>query len=352
MLTIERATAVGVFSEPALAEQAMAQLRNAGFTDEQIGFISRDPHIAPSDSVEDASNAPSTATGAVSGGVIGGVIGAVTSLLIPGFGPAIAGGILAATLGGVALGALAGGFVGSLTHLGVPEYEARFYEGQLNEGRTVVTVNAPGRYDDAVRILHQAGAYDANVSANAPAIDNNRAGSTYTNSTADTVPPAVYPAGLAGVNGPAGTVNPGLPVAAAFPAATPASTDPLAGNNATANNETVGSSYGSAEMFSTKKSPEELKEQERRLENEQGGASSVEDEDTVYMSAPGRNPGAAAAYGTDTTTPEYNGAVPAPAPVRSAYAGTDTTTPGTAGANDSSYHRADEQASDTDESHS
>lgn len=355
MSTIERATAVGVFSEPALAEQAMTQLRNAGFTDEQIGFISRDPYITPSDSAEDASNAPSTATGAVSGGVIGGVIGAVTSLLIPGFGPAIAGGILAATLGGVALGALAGGFVGSLTHLGVPEHEARFYEGQLNEGRTVVTVNAPGRYGDAVRILRQAGAYDANVSVNAPAIDNNRAGSTYADSTADTVPPVVYPAGLAGVSGPAGTVNPGLPVDAAFPAETPSATDPLANNNGTANDEMAGNSYGFTDAFNMKESPEKLRKQERSLEDEQRGASSsyadedtvsmstagrtsgataVEDEDTVYMKAPRRNPGATAAHGTDTTTPEYNGVVPAPA--RPVYADTDTTTSDMAGANSSS----------------
>ncbi|GLV58685.1 hypothetical protein KDH_55150 [Dictyobacter sp. S3.2.2.5] len=373
MSTTERATAVGVFSEPALAEQAMDQLRNAGFTDEQIGFVSRDPDRASAGGIGDGENAPSTATGAVSGGVIGGVIGAVTSLLIPGFGPAIAGGILAATLGGAALGALAGGFVGSLMHLGVPEHEARFYESQLNEGRTVVTVNARGRYDEAVRILRQAGAYDASVDANAPAIDNDRAGNA--NDDADTIPPVVYPAGLAGINSTAGTVNPGLPAAAALPAATPNVTDPLAGNNAPASDSDAGSAYGSAGTFSTKKSPEELREQERRLEREQGGDISYADEETVQMRAPRQNPAAssmadeetvqmdaarqdpaatsiededtvilndpgAAVYSTDTTTPAYNGAVPAPA--RSAYAGTDTTTPNTASVNDPASRRANQ----------
>ncbi|GCE05439.1 hypothetical protein [Dictyobacter aurantiacus] len=378
MSTTERATAVGVFSEPALAEQAMDQLRNAGFTDEQIGFVSRDPDHASSDGIGDGGNAPSTATGAVSGGVIGGVIGAVTSLLIPGFGPAIAGGILAVTLGGAALGALAGGFVGSLMHLGVPEHEARFYESQLNEGRTVVTVNAPGRYDEAVRILRQAGAYDASVDANAPAIDNDRVGNANADADAETIPPIVYPAGLAGINSTAGTVNPGLPAAAALPAATPNVTDSLAGNNAPASDNDAGSAYGSAGTFSTKKSPEELREQERRLEREQGGdtsyadeetvqmraarqhpaassiadektvqmdaarqaptATSIEDADTVILKNPGSNPGAA--YGTDTTTPEYNGALPAPA--RSAYVGTDTTTPNTAGVNDPASRRSNQ----------
>ncbi|GCE19470.1 general stress protein [Dictyobacter kobayashii] len=320
MSTTERTTAVGVFSEQTLAEQAISQLHSAGFTDEQIGFISRDHNTAaPFGDTEDASNVPATATGAVSGGVIGGVIGAVTSLLIPGFGPAIAGGILAVTLGGAALGALAGGFVGSLMHLGVPEHEARYYEEQLNTGRTLVTVNAPGRYDEAVRILRQAGAYDADVRADAPAVENSYAGNNIVNPAADTVPPVVYPAGLAGVNGPAGTVNPGLPAAAAFPAPTPGTTDPLVGQD-----ETAGSAYGSVDTFSTKKSPEELREQERRLENEQ---STYQDDDTVYAGAVKPRTATSAAYGTDTTTPEFNGPVPAPA--RSDYAGTDTTTPDT-----------------------
>jgi len=360
MTTSERTTAVGVFSEPALAEQAMNQLRGAGFNDEQIGFVSRDINTAPSGSNDEGGNAPSTATGAVSGGVIGGVIGAVTSLLIPGFGPAIAGGILAATLGGVALGALAGGFVGSLTHLGVPEHEARFYESQLNEGRTVVTVNAPGRYGDAMRILRQAGAYDANVSNDAPAIDNDRAGNAYADPNADTIPPVVYPAGLAGIDGPAGTVNPGLPAATAFAAVNPSTTDPLAGS--VADEDTVQMNAAGQKPVAPSVEDEDtvlmnaagqnpvapsVADEDTVQMNAAGqkpAATAVADEDTVIMNNPGRNPEAAAAYGTDTTTPQYNG--PLPAPARATYTGTDTTTPGTDGINDPSYRHEGGQPSD------
>ena len=103
------------------------------------------------------------AAGAVSGGIIGGVIGAAAALLIPGFGPAIAGGILLATLGGVAIGAAAGGLLGTLIGMGVPEEEARYYEGEFGSGRTIVTVRADGRQQEAMEILHRNGGYDANT---------------------------------------------------------------------------------------------------------------------------------------------------------------------------------------------
>jgi uncharacterized protein (TIGR02271 family) len=81
--------------------------------------------------------------------------------LIPGFGPAIAGGILAATLGGAAIGAAAGGLLGALTGMGVPEEEARYYESEFQAGRIILTVQADGRRDEAINILRRYGAYDA-----------------------------------------------------------------------------------------------------------------------------------------------------------------------------------------------
>src|SRR5207248_5845370 len=83
------------------------------------------------------------------------------SLIIPGFGPAIAGGILTATIGGVVIGAAAGGLFGALIGLGVPEEEARYYEGEFQSGRTLVTVKADGRQQEAYNILHRNGGYDA-----------------------------------------------------------------------------------------------------------------------------------------------------------------------------------------------
>jgi hypothetical protein len=163
MATIERSTVVGVFTDRVQAEQAINELRHAGFSDDQIGFILRgNPAVEGTAQGETGSDAGAgAAAGAVSGGVLGGVLGAAAALLIPGFGPAIAGGILTATLSGAAIGAAAGGIIGALTGLGVPEEEARYYQGEFEAGRTIVTVKAANRYQEALDILRSNGAYDA-----------------------------------------------------------------------------------------------------------------------------------------------------------------------------------------------
>jgi uncharacterized protein (TIGR02271 family) len=84
----------------------------------------------------------------------------VAAGLIPGVGPIIGAGILAATLGGAAAGAAAGGMLGALTGLGVPEDEAEYYEGEFKSGRTLLTVKADGRAQEATSILRRFGAYD------------------------------------------------------------------------------------------------------------------------------------------------------------------------------------------------
>jgi uncharacterized membrane protein len=163
MTTMQRAVVVGVFTERSRAEEAIDELHRAGFTDQQIGFIVRN---ATTFDMADETTADSTtgaAVGAVSGGVVGGLLGAASALLIPGLGLALAGGILAATLGGAALGAVAGGFVGALIALGIPEEEAHYYQRELSTGRTVVIVNTLERYPEAMEILRHNGAYDAST---------------------------------------------------------------------------------------------------------------------------------------------------------------------------------------------
>lgn len=165
MTMLERTTAIGVFTERASADAALEELRAAGFAADQLGFAVRDRDATeratmPTD-VTELNLMPGTATGAMGGGLIGGIVGAAASLLIPGLGPALAGGILLATLGGAAMGAVAGGFAGSLIHMGVPEEEAHHYQDLLTSGHTLVTVQAPGRYEEALRILAQHGAYNS-----------------------------------------------------------------------------------------------------------------------------------------------------------------------------------------------
>lgn len=167
MTMTERATVVGVFASKVQAEKAIEDLHRAGLNDNQIGFVAR--HAEPegvhtiAGEPENVDTAGGAMAGALGGGVLGGIVGAAAALLIPGLGPAVAGGILGATIGGAALGATAGGLIGALTALGIPEEEARYYQNELGAGRVIVTVNAPGRYQEIMDILHRNGAYDAST---------------------------------------------------------------------------------------------------------------------------------------------------------------------------------------------
>jgi len=150
--------AVGVFRNPLQARRAVEELRQAGYSDAEIGYLTRASANRPS---EDTGTF--IANSAVEGGLVGGLIGAAAALLIPGFGPALAGGILAAALGGAAIGAATSGIVAALVNIGVPEDEAHFYQQELEAGHILVTVKASSGYADALNILRRNGAYDAST---------------------------------------------------------------------------------------------------------------------------------------------------------------------------------------------
>jgi hypothetical protein len=171
---------VGLFTEPARAEAAIRDLKEAGFTDDQIGVIARHrPDRVTQRTGSNAQRAESapekeevgkvlkdTASGmaegagigAITGGVIGGLVGLVGSLLVPGLGPVVVGGVLASTVLGVGLGAAAGGLIGALVGMGVPEEDARYFDAGFREGGTLVTVNAGDRTPEAVLTMQRCGA--------------------------------------------------------------------------------------------------------------------------------------------------------------------------------------------------
>jgi uncharacterized protein (TIGR02271 family) len=165
----QRQVVVGVFDDRSRAEQAIQELRDIGFTDDQIGFAVRRGEgqagagYTGTEAPAGETGAGGAAKGVITGGVLGGILGAGAALLIPGFGPVIAGGILAATLGGAAIGAAAGGLLGALTDMGVPEEEARYYQSEFEAGRIVVTVKTTNMNEQqqAMAILRRNGAYDA-----------------------------------------------------------------------------------------------------------------------------------------------------------------------------------------------
>jgi len=155
----ERITAVEVFADRSHAEYAVAELRRHGFAEEQIGFLTSDAAcgIEPPPSPLETKAEEGAATGAVAGATLGGLVGAaLATAAIPGIGVVIAGGFLVSVLGGAITGLATGGIVGALVGLSIPEEDARHYERAFHSGRTLVTVRADGRYDEAVSILRAA----------------------------------------------------------------------------------------------------------------------------------------------------------------------------------------------------
>lgn len=160
----QRTTVVGVFADRQHAEQCVAELRRMGFRDDQIGVAARDENKKSAGAGSKESYAEEGATlGLAAGAGVGALwgLGAIAGL-IPAIGPVIAGGTLAAILASGALGAAAAGLAGGLIGLGIPEDEANYYEGEFKSGRTVVTVKADGRYDEALAVMRRFGGYDMN----------------------------------------------------------------------------------------------------------------------------------------------------------------------------------------------
>lgn len=152
-------TAVGVFPDRTRAEQAVDALLRAGFQPDQIGFLTPDaPQGVEPPPVDRGTKAEEgAAAGAVAGGTLGGLVGAALAAgMIPGVGPILAGGLLAGVVGGALTGLAGGGIVGALIGLEIPEEEAHRYEREFHSGRTLVTVRAGDRYDEAAAILRQA----------------------------------------------------------------------------------------------------------------------------------------------------------------------------------------------------
>lgn len=165
MAALQRQVVVGVFDDRRMAQEAVQDLKRGGFSDDVIGVATRDEEqgrITREDgTVDESSAAEGAAIGAASGAGVGALWGiGIAAGMLPAIGPVIAGGILASVLASAGLAAAVGGLTGALIGLGVPEDEAKYYEGEFESGRTVVTVKADGRYDEAALILQRHGAYD------------------------------------------------------------------------------------------------------------------------------------------------------------------------------------------------
>jgi len=128
------------------ASRIVDDLKVAGFSNQEISVLLPDKTSSREFAHHKETKAPEGAnTGALTGGAIGGVLGwlaGIGALAIPGLGPFIAAGPIMAALSGSAVGAAAGGLTGALIGMGIPEYEAKRYEGRVKEGKVLVSVHS------------------------------------------------------------------------------------------------------------------------------------------------------------------------------------------------------------------
>ena len=148
------------------ADRIVDSLKNANFSNNDISALFPDKGTTRDFAHEKSTKAPEGAiTGAGTGGVVGGALGwiaGIGALAIPGVGPFIAAGPIIAALSGAAIGATVGGIAGGLIGLGIPEIEAKRYEGKIKEGNILISVHTenPDEISKAKDIFTKAGAQD------------------------------------------------------------------------------------------------------------------------------------------------------------------------------------------------
>jgi hypothetical protein len=158
--------AFGIYPNRASLETAVDQLRAAGYRNTDISVLMPQNVGSKDLAHEKQTKAPEGAvTGAGTGVVVGGTLGwlaGIGALAIPGIGPFLAAGPVVAALAGAGAAGVAGGIIGGLAGLGIPEYEAKRYEGRIRKGGILLSVHC----DDsewtkrAKNIMEQTGAED------------------------------------------------------------------------------------------------------------------------------------------------------------------------------------------------
>jgi len=158
--------AFGIFTDRAMVERAVDDLKNNGYRNTDISVLFPQNSGTKDFAHEKHTKAPEGATtGAGTGVVVGGALGwlaGIGALAIPGIGPFIAAGPIMAALAGAGVAGTVGGILGGLVGMGIPEYEAKRYEGRIKAGGILLSVHCDnsewtGRAKD---ILKNAGAED------------------------------------------------------------------------------------------------------------------------------------------------------------------------------------------------
>ncbi len=156
----------GIYPDRIAVEEAVDHLRSAGFRSADISVLFPDNQGTKDFAHEKNTKIPEgVTTGVVAGGIAGGVLGWLTgigALAIPGLGAFIAAGPIVAALAGAGAVGTLGGLVGALVGMGIPEYEAKRYEGRIREGGVLLSVHCDNAdwVKRAKELLEQTGAQD------------------------------------------------------------------------------------------------------------------------------------------------------------------------------------------------
>ncbi len=178
--------AFGIFPSHSAAEAAVDRLHAAGFSNDDVSVLMADKQGSKDFAAEKNTKAPEgTTAGVLGGGALGGTLGllaGIGALAIPGVGPLIAAGPIMGALAGLGIGGTVGGLVGALVGMGIPEYEAKRYEGRVNDGGILVSVHCDSSEEisRAKDLLKAAGGEDI-------ASSGEKAVSSHTDTTGDTI---------------------------------------------------------------------------------------------------------------------------------------------------------------------
>jgi len=165
----------GIYQDRLTVESAVEILQQAGFRNTDISVLFPYNEGTKDFATEKSTKAPEgTAAGAGTGAVVGGTLGwfaGIGALAIPGLGPFIAAGPIMAALAGVGVGGVVGGLTGALVGMGIPEYEAKRYEGRIKEGGILLSVHSDSSdwTKKAKQILERSGAQDVSSTGEASA---------------------------------------------------------------------------------------------------------------------------------------------------------------------------------------
>jgi hypothetical protein len=156
----------GIYTDRSSVDRAVEAFKAAGFSNNDVSALFPENKGTKDFAHEKSTKAPEGATtGAGTGALLGGGLGwlaGIGALAIPGLGPFIAAGPIMAALAGAGVGGAVGGLTGALVGMGIPEYEAKRYEGRVKDGGILLSVHSDSSEETkrAKEILQQTGAQD------------------------------------------------------------------------------------------------------------------------------------------------------------------------------------------------